>query len=98
MSHGAGWSAVIERGNELQQAIFPSLHHSKEGRLRHQENFTKPPKLTQTGWFSFIPQAENHPVLAFSGGFAIFFLIARTPLLALVQGGESPPCNSFTAS
>jgi hypothetical protein len=30
------------------------LHHRKEGWLRHQENFAKPPKLTQPAWFSFL--------------------------------------------
>src|SRR6266487_3953821 len=34
------------------RALFPSLHHRKEGWLRHQENFAQPPKLTQPGWFS----------------------------------------------
>ena len=33
-------------------ALFPSLHHRKEGWLRHQENFAQPPKRTQPGWFS----------------------------------------------
>src|SRR5215831_9805168 len=36
------------------RAIFPSLHHRKEGWLRHQENFAKPPKQTRPGWFSFL--------------------------------------------
>ena len=34
-------------------ALFPSLHHRKEGRLRHQLDAAKLPKLTQPGWFSF---------------------------------------------
>jgi hypothetical protein len=34
-------------------------------------------------------QSENHPDLAISGGFAfIILLIARSPLLAVLQGGE----------
>src|SRR5215471_5479021 len=45
-------------------SVFPSLHHRKEGWLRHQENIAKPPakrkrdsaqpkeKPTQPGWFS----------------------------------------------
>jgi len=35
-------------------ALFPSLHHRKEGWLRHQQNVAKRPKLTQPGWFSFV--------------------------------------------
>src|SRR6266571_3956463 len=77
-------------------ALLPSLHYRKEECLRHQENFAKPPKLTQTGWFSFCSYSENHPVLAIGGCFAIFFLIARPPLLAVMQGGEAPYPNSFT--
>src|SRR5262249_39914816 len=69
-------------------ALFPSLHQRKEGWLRHQENVAKPPKLTQPGWFSFCSQSENHPDLAISGCFSDIFLIARPPLLAVMQGGE----------
>src|SRR5437867_9423294 len=42
-------------------ARFPSLHHCKEGCLRHQENFAKPPKLTQTGWFSLCSHRKTTP-------------------------------------
>src|SRR5438552_18525383 len=42
-------------------ARFPSLHHRKEGCLRHQENLAKPPKLTQTGWFSFCSHRKTTP-------------------------------------
>jgi hypothetical protein len=45
------YEGVNKFGNE---AIVPSLHHRKEGWLRHQENFAKPPKQTQSGWFSFL--------------------------------------------
>ena len=34
------------------EATFPSLHHRKEGWLRHQENAAQRPKPAQTGWFS----------------------------------------------
>src|SRR5213593_2337577 len=43
------------------QALLPSLHHRKEGWLRHQENFAKPQKLTQTGWFSFCSYRKTTP-------------------------------------
>jgi len=46
--------AVYEGVNELESSAFPSLHHRKEGRLRHQENIAKPPKLTQPGWFPLV--------------------------------------------
>ena|SRR2546425_10048956 len=76
--------------------IFPSLHHRKEGWLRHQKNFAKPPKPTQPGWFSFLYPSENHPGLAISGCCATFLLIARPPLLAVMQGGEWPLRNIRT--
>src|SRR5204862_7022969 len=53
-------------GTKEDGALFPSLHHRREaqarqraaskeeGRLRHQENVAKPPKLTQPGWFFFL--------------------------------------------
>src|SRR6267143_2492430 len=41
--------------------IFPSLHHRKEGWLRHQKNFAKPPKPTQPGWFSFCIHRKTTP-------------------------------------
>src|SRR6266513_1764300 len=41
------------RATRASNALFPSLHHRKEGWLHHQENVAKPPKPMQTGWFSF---------------------------------------------
>src|SRR5213594_1862363 len=78
------------------RALFPSLHDRKEGWLRHQENFAQPPKLTQPGWFSICfhrkttrPRGQRR--------LRNNFLIARPPLLAVMQGGESPYSNFFTA-
>jgi hypothetical protein len=45
-------------------AHFPSLHHRKEGWLRHQENVAQHPKTAQPGWFSTLFSSENHPGLA----------------------------------
>src|SRR6266487_2170140 len=78
------------------QALFPSLHDRKEGWLRHQENFAQPPKLTQPGGFPFVfigkpPRPRGQRRLRNN------FLIARPPLLAVMQGGESPYSNFFTA-
>src|SRR5207253_11407127 len=51
------------------------------------------------GGFPFCSQSENHPGLAISGGSAKSFLIARPPLLAVMQGGELRPIpHSFTPS
>jgi hypothetical protein len=44
--------AVIEGMNKFQERRFPSLHHRKEGWLRHKEIVAKLPYMAQTGWFS----------------------------------------------
>src|SRR5437762_14259487 len=61
MSIPIAHSAYVEAVKNWNLAGFPSLHHRKEGCLRHQENFAKPPKLTQTGWFSFCSHRKTTP-------------------------------------
>src|SRR5205814_6709855 len=39
--------------------------------------------------------SENHPVRSKKGGFATSFLMSRPPLLAVMQGGESPASPFF---
>ena len=84
----------------LNGATFPSLHHRKEGWLRHPKDFAKPPKRTQTGWFSVLFSKGKPPrlllrlraaALALRGCLRMLrdiFLIAQPPLLAVMQGGE----------
>jgi hypothetical protein len=43
------------------RAKFPSLHHRKEGWLRHQENFAKPPKRRSRGGFPFVRNRKTTP-------------------------------------
>src|SRR2546423_969501 len=64
------------------QVIFPSLHHGKEGWLRHQENFAQRPKQKQPGWFSVCSQSENHPGLASAEASRNF-----------IDRSASPPCS-----
>src|SRR5437867_13344763 len=61
---------------------FPSLHHRKEGWLRHQRNFAKPPKLTQPGWFP-LDSFGKPPRPRDQRRLRDIFLIARPPLLAV---------------
>ena len=68
--------------------VVPSLHHRKEGWLRHQENVAQATDAEQPGWFSFDYQSENHPGLAAHWMLRDVFLIARPPLLAVMQGGD----------
>src|SRR5262245_28980520 len=81
---GTGFGGVI-----LKEGLFPSSHQSEEGGLRDQEDVAKPPNRRSRGGVPL--SSENHPVLAKSRSFATFFLIARTPLLAMMQGGEYTP-------
>src|SRR5437867_6893684 len=81
-------AAVYDRLNELRwRGLFPSLHHRKEGWLRHQENIAKPPKLTQPGWFSFYSLGKP-PRPRYQRMLRGILLIARPPLLAVMKGGE----------
>src|SRR5262249_3837668 len=67
-------------GNEhWNQGIVPSLHHRKEGWLRHQKNFVQPSKTDAAGVVFHFFLSENHPGLAISGCFAIFFDRSATP-------------------
>jgi hypothetical protein len=64
------------------------LHHGKEGWLRHQENVAQPPNLTQTGWFSFSFSIGKPHRPRYLWMLRDIFLLARPPLLAVMQGGE----------
>src|SRR5215471_10114643 len=84
-------------------ARFPSLHHSKEGWLRHKSNGAKPPLLAQTGWFSLRVSIGKPPRPRGQRRLRDILLIARPPLLAVMQGGEFcrislPDSNSFPPS
>ena len=55
-------NAVIGVVKKLEVRLsFPSLHHRKEGWLRHPKNFAKPPKQTQPGWFSLCINRKTTP-------------------------------------
>src|SRR6185295_11082580 len=69
------------------QAELPSLHHRKEGWLRPEQDGAQPPKQTQTGWFSFRAIGKPPRPRIFRT-LRVFFLCARSPLLAVMQGGE----------
>src|SRR5215468_5455348 len=83
-----GIRSLLSYELSCRRAIFPSLHHRKEGWLRHQENFAKPPKQTQPGWFSFLFSIGKPPRPRDQWMLRDIFLLARPPLLAVMQGGE----------
>src|SRR5438105_10778914 len=80
------------------QGRFPSLHHRKEGWLRHQENVAQQPKPTQPGWFSFCFRSENHPVRANAEASRYFLDRTATPPCGDARRGVSLDSNSFTPS
>src|SRR5205085_7163538 len=90
-----GWSMAAKNWN---QGRFPSLHHRKEGWLRHQENVAQQPKPTQPGWFSFCFQSENHPVRANAEASRYFLDRTATPPCGDARRGVSLDSNSFTPS
>src|SRR5437773_9586839 len=81
-------AAVYEDVNKLRLCVIPLLASQQGGVAASQENFAKPPKLTQPGGFSFVfsigkpPRPRNQRMLRG------ILLIARPPLLAVMQGGE----------
>ena len=79
--------------------VVPSLHHRKEGWLRHQENFAQPPTWTQPGWFSFVFQSENHPGFANQWMLRDIFCRSATPPCGDARRGLfTLDSNSFTPS
>src|SRR5947208_13552482 len=78
-------------------AGFPSLHHRREGCLRHQENFAKPPKLTQTGWFSFCSYRKTTPSSRSADASRYFLDRSATPPCSDARRGVTLDCNLFTA-
>jgi hypothetical protein len=54
------------------EQIVPSLHHRKEGWLRHQKISRSYQSRRSRGGFPFYFHSKNHPGLAISGCFAMF--------------------------
>src|SRR2546427_442807 len=85
---GATSPAGIEDVKEFESCVVgPSLLTARRRWLRHQENFAKPPKQTQPGWFSFWIHRKTTPASRLAEA-SRYFLVARPPLLAVMQGGD----------
>src|SRR5215813_12089626 len=80
------------------RALFPSLHHRKEGWLRHQQNFAKPPKQTQPGWFSFWIYRNTTPASRSEEASRHLFDCSATPPCGDARRGITPDSNLFAAS
>jgi hypothetical protein len=77
--------------------VVPSLHHRKEGWLRHQK-MLRSNRCGATGVvFLLIDQSENHPGLALNGCFAMFLDALGHPSLRSCKEGTTPlTSNSST--
>src|SRR6266516_4803891 len=84
-------------GIKLESSVIPLLASRQGGVAASSSKFRAATEADAAGVVFLLFSSENHPGLAISRGFAIIFLIARPPLLALMQGGESPSSNFFTA-
>src|SRR5262245_17584229 len=89
-----GWSLpkstpVYEGVREFEsRAIVLSLHHRKEGWLRHQEKFRAASDKTHPWWFTFCLLIGKPPRLRCQRMLRSIFLVAQPPLLAVMQGGD----------
>src|SRR6266446_10767946 len=88
--HLVSKAAVTGAVKNWNLARFPSLHHRKEGCLRHQENFAKPPKLTQTGWFSFWSHRKTTPSSRSADASRYFLDRSATPPCGDARRGVAP--------
>src|ERR1041385_1194397 len=70
------------------RAYSPPCITARRGGLRHQKHFAKPPKPTRPGWFSALFSIEKPPRPRGQRRLRDILLIARPPLLAVMQGGE----------
>ena len=80
--------AVSVDVNELRLRVIPLLALPQGGVAASSRKFAKPPKLTQPGWFSFVFSIGKPPRPRDQQMLRGILLIARPPLLAVMQGGE----------
>src|SRR5213083_2553486 len=79
--------------NESSEALFPSLHHRKEGWLHRQENVAKPPKPMQTGWFSLRLSRKTTPSSRSEEASRYFLDRSATPPCGDARRGIRPDSN-----
>src|SRR5439155_21062919 len=71
------------------RAAIPLLASPQGGVAASLRKFRAATEADAAGVVFHLFSSENHPGLAISGCFATFLLVARPPLLAVMQGGES---------
>src|SRR5262249_45480040 len=78
--------------------IVNSLHHSKEGWLRHKSNAAKPPLLAQTVVFLACFDRKTTPVSRLADAPRHFLDRSATPPCCDARRGVLHSCNLFTGS
>src|SRR6185295_10195084 len=90
-------ASSTSKASSWSQALFPSLHHRKDGWLHRQENIAKPPKPMQTGWFSLPCDRKTTPSSRSAEASRYLFDRSATPPCGDARRGISLDFNSFTA-
>ena len=80
--------AVTEAVNELRWCVIPLLASLQGGVAASSRKCCEATELTQPGWFSFVFSIGKPPRPRDQQKLRDIFLIARPPLLAVMQGGE----------
>src|SRR5438093_2534476 len=92
-----GRTAGIGAVNKLESSVIPLLARPQGGVAASSRKFRAATEADAAGVVFHLFSSENHPGLAGQRRRRNNFLIARPPLLAVMQGGESPYSNFFTA-
>src|SRR5437867_8571099 len=90
-------SEVIGAVNKLESSVIPLLARPQGGVAASSSKFRAATEADAAGVVFLMFSSENHPGPRDQRRLRNNFLIARPPLLAVMQGGESPYSNFFTA-
>jgi len=74
--------------NELRWCVIPLLASLQGGEAASSRKCCEATELTQPGWFSFVFSIGKPPRPRDQRMLRGIFMIARPPLLAVMQGGE----------
>ena len=84
-------STVEEIGMRLNASVVPSLHHRKEGWMRHQEKCRAATESPQPGWFTSLSSIGKPPRPRYQRMLCDIFLArAATPPCGDARRGLSP--------
>ena len=82
----------------MESSAIPLLASPQGGVSASSTNFAKPPKLTQTGWFSFCSYRKTTPSSRSADASRYFLDRSATPPCGDARRGVTLDCNLFTGS